>query len=135
MYNSFHNQDFNKAMSILTRFFTFVAKNISKMKILSNNLRYLRARKKLTQKEVADKLCISRGCYAKYEDSKSTPPLETMQKISSFFYVSIDLMVSVELQDINLDELLLLEDNRITFPLRDRSHHGIEIIRHSSQKM
>ena len=68
------------------------------MILLSGNLRYLRAQKKLSQQQLANELMITRGRYAKYEDGKSEPPLEILQRISRFFKVSIDLMISDRLQ-------------------------------------
>lgn len=67
------------------------------MLLLSQNLRYLRAQKKMSQLHLANELIISRGRYAKYEDGKSEPPLEILQRISHYFKVSIDLMISVDL--------------------------------------
>lgn len=67
------------------------------MSILSENLRYLRAQRKLSQQQVANELIIGRGRYAKYEDGKSEPPLDIMLRISRFFDVSIDIMIVVEL--------------------------------------
>jgi transcriptional regulator with XRE-family HTH domain len=69
------------------------------MSILSENLRYLRARKKCSQQHISNDLIISRGRYAKYEDGKSEPPLEILKRISTYHEVSIDLLISVDLRD------------------------------------
>ena len=74
------------------------------MSILSDNLRYLRAQKNYSQLQVANKLVIGRGRYAKYEDAKSEPPLYLMQRISYFFQVSIDLLIAVDLIDVPEEE-------------------------------
>jgi len=70
------------------------------MSFLSDNLRYLRAQKKWSQQQVANELIIGRGRYAKYEDGKSEPPLDILQRISYFYEVSIDLLIAVDLRDV-----------------------------------
>lgn len=74
------------------------------MSILSQNLRYLRAQKKCAQQHIANALIISRGRYAKYEDGKSEPPLDVLQRISSYFLVSIDLLIAVDIRDIPIEK-------------------------------
>jgi len=74
------------------------------MSFLSDNLRYLRAQKQCSQQQVANALVIGRGRYAKYEDGKSEPPLDILQRISHFYDVSIDLMIAVDLRDVPLWE-------------------------------
>lgn len=73
------------------------------MSLLSENLRYLRARRKLSQQQVANELIIGRGRYSKYEDGKSEPPLDILIKISLFFEVSIDLLIVVDLSGLSMD--------------------------------
>lgn len=74
------------------------------MSFLSDNLRYLRAQKKCVQLQVANELIISRGRYAKYEDGKSEPPLDILLRIAHFFEVSIDLLITVDLRDVPVEE-------------------------------
>jgi len=74
------------------------------MSILSENLRYLRAQKKCAQQHVANQLIIGRGRYAKYEDGKSEPPLDILQRISHFFEVSIDMLIAVDLRDVPIEQ-------------------------------
>ena len=83
------------------------------MSLLSENLRYLRAQKKCAQQQVANDLIISRGRYSKYEDGKSEPPLEILKRISVYYHVSIDLMVSVDLTQIHAHDVMALEEKRM----------------------
>ena len=71
------------------------------MEMLSNNLRYLRAKRGYTQQRVADNLIITRGCYAKYEEGISEPPLVILQRIAQFYDVSIDVLLQADLRGIN----------------------------------
>ena len=87
------------------------------MSILSDNMRFLRGKLKLSQQKVADQLKITRGRYAKYEDGSSEPPIEILMRVSKFFQVSIDLMVAVDVRKYPLDQMLNLQDNRILLPI------------------
>ena len=100
------------------------------MSKLSDNLRFLRAGKQLSQQKVADLLMITRVRYAKYEDGTSEPPIEILMRISKYFSISIDLLVAVDLRKYPLEEMLNLPDNRILVPITVDSsgNNQIEII-------
>lgn len=100
------------------------------MSILSDNIRYLRAQKQYSQQKVADDLIITRGRYSKYEDGASDPPLDILLRISHYFYISIDLLLSIDLKKVPRGELLKLGANRILLPITvDRNGDSlIEII-------
>ena len=105
------------------------------MSLLSDNMRYLRARMGMSQQAVADQLVITRGRYAKYEDGMSEPPIELLVKISRYFHVSIDLLVSVDIRRVPIRELQQLPDNRILLPVAvdAEGKNKIEIIPHKAQ--
>lgn len=105
------------------------------MSLLSDNIRFLRARRGLSQQAVADALVITRGRYAKYEDGMSEPPIELLVKISRYYHVSIDLLVSLDIRRVPLQELQQLPDNRILFPVvvDGEGRNRIEIIPHKAQ--
>lgn len=90
----------------------------------------MRAQLKYSQQKIADDLLITRGRYSKYEDGDTEPPIEILLKISRYFRVSIDLLVSVELRRFPMDELLRLPDNRILLPITidGSGENKIEII-------
>ncbi|WP_418123820.1 XRE family transcriptional regulator [Chryseobacterium sp. PTM-20240506] len=100
------------------------------MSILAENIRYLRYQLKLSQQAVADELLITRGRYAKYEDGASQPPIELLIKMSRYYRVSIDLMVTIDLKKYPLNDIINLPDNRIVLPVVvDQSgNNSIEII-------
>lgn len=105
------------------------------MSLFSDNIKYLRGKKVLTQSGVADDLKITRARLLKYEDGTSQPPIELLKKISNYYHVSIDLLVSVDLRKISLEDLLRLDDNRILLPITvDRQGENfIEIIPHKAR--
>lgn len=97
-------------------------------------MRYLRNQLNCSQQRVADGLMITRGRYAKYEDSASEPPIELLIRISRYFHVSIDLLVSVDLRRYPLQEIIELPDNRILLPVQvdTKGSNQIEIIPHKT---
>lgn len=105
------------------------------MSLFSDNIKYLRGKKSLTQSGVADDLKITRARLLKYEDGTSQPPIELLKKISNYYHVSIDILVSVDLRKISLDDLLQLGDNRILLPITVDRHgeNFIEIIPHKAK--
>jgi len=103
---------------------------IVSMSLLSENMRFLRSQRGFSQQKVADDLVITRVRYAKYEDAKSEPPLEILKRISHYYHVSIDLLVSIDLRKIDMNGLLKLDDNRILLPItvNTQGENFIEII-------
>ncbi len=99
------------------------------MSIFSDNLRHLRVKHGLTQQKVADALLIPRERYAKYEGT-TDPPLDCLQKISRYYHVSIDLLLSFDIRQVSYENLIQLEDNRILLPMAvdSEGENKIEII-------
>lgn len=86
------------------------------MSIFSDNLRYLRVKSGMTQQKIADVLLIPRERYAKYEGT-TDPPLDCLQRISRYFHVSIDLLLSFDIRRVPYENLIQLEENRILLPI------------------
>ena len=61
--------------------------------ILATRIEKLRKEKKMTQKEVAEKLNISRSAYSQYEIGKKEPRIYTLIAIADLYKVSIDYLV------------------------------------------
>ncbi len=59
----------------------------------AKRLSELRNEFKMTQKELADKLGVSRGTIGMYEIGQRDPDTETLLKLSSIFNVSIDYLL------------------------------------------
>jgi len=104
------------------------------MSIFSDNLRYLRVKSNMTQQNIADALLIPRERYAKYEGT-TDPPLVCLQKISRYFHVSIDLLLSFDIRRVPYEDLIQLEDNRILLPITvdKEGENRIEIIPEKAQ--
>ena len=60
-----------------------------------SRLRDLRMKKSLTQKAVAESMCISEASYQKYELSMHMPTCETLIKLANCFEVSADYLLGL----------------------------------------
>ncbi|MFP9097740.1 XRE family transcriptional regulator [Flavobacterium sp. RHBU_24] len=105
------------------------------MSLFSDNIRHLRVKKDVSQEIVAENLSISRDSLAKYEQGKSQPPHEILIRISRYYHVSIDLLLTADIRKINIESLLKLDDNRILLPIMVDSHGDniIEIVPHKAK--
>jgi len=108
---------------------------IVSMSIFSDNIRHLRAQKGISQKKLAEDLIITRVRLAKYEEGISEPPFDILKRISHYFHVSIDILISVNLKKIPKESLLTMEDNRILLPIiiDKNGRDYIEILPHKAK--
>lgn len=65
------------------------------MKIFSERLRELRLSAGLSQQDVCDELGIRQQSYARYENGKGEPSLETLTKIAKIFDVTCDYLLGI----------------------------------------
>lgn len=101
------------------------------MSIFADNIRFLRGKKGLSQQSFADEiLIISRDRYSKYENGRSEAPYEILIKISKYFNISIDLLLTVDIRKYPLEDVLKLPDNRIVLPVvvDKLGNNSIEIV-------
>jgi transcriptional regulator with XRE-family HTH domain len=105
------------------------------MSLFSDNIRHLRVKKGFSQEIVAESLSISRDRLAKYESGTNQAPYETLVKISHYYHISIDLLLTADIRKIDIEGLLKLDDNRILLPIKvDREGENvIEIIPHKAR--
>ncbi|MGE8555012.1 MAG: XRE family transcriptional regulator [Chryseobacterium jejuense] len=101
------------------------------MSIFADNIRFLRGKRGLSQHAFAnDILIISRDRYSKYESGRSEAPYEVLIKISKYFNISIDLLLTVDIRKYPLENILKLPDNRIVLPVvvDQLGNNSIEIV-------
>jgi len=105
------------------------------MSLFSDNIRYLRDQKNISQEKLADELLISRSAYVKYESGRSEAPYALLQRIAHFYHISIDLLLSVDVRKVPVDDLLQLAGNRILLPIAvDKDGENvIEVIPHKAK--
>lgn len=61
--------------------------------MLAKRLESLRRSRKLTQKQIAEKLGIARTTYSGYENKSREPDHETLQKIADYYEVTTDYLL------------------------------------------
>lgn len=88
------------------------------MSLFSDNIRTLRIKDKISQEKLAEQLGITRGRYVKYEDGTSEAPYDILKTIASHFHISIDLLLSVDVRKIDIQDLIKLENNRLILPIQ-----------------
>jgi transcriptional regulator with XRE-family HTH domain len=88
------------------------------MSLFSDNIRALRIKRQLSQEKLAEQLGITRGRYVKYEDGTSEAPYAILKKIAHHYHISIDLLLSVDVRKIDLQDLIQLENNRLILPIQ-----------------
>ncbi len=70
----------------------------------STNVDYLRKRDSLTQAKLATALGLKRNTVSNYITGHSQPNIETILKLASFFSISVDELLNVDLQNVHLNE-------------------------------
>lgn len=103
------------------------------MSLFSDNIRALRVRDKISQEKLAEELQITRGRYVKYEDGTSEAPYAILKKIALYFHISIDLLLSIDVRKIAIQDLIKLENNRLLLPIQI-DHRGDNIIEVVTEK-
>lgn len=105
------------------------------MSLFSDNIRYLRLQKNISQEKLATELLIARARYVKYESGTSEAPYDILKRMAHYYHVSIDLLLSVDLRKIDMEGVLKLDGNRLLLPIAvDKSGDNIiEIIPQKAQ--
>jgi transcriptional regulator with XRE-family HTH domain len=96
----------------------------------AQNIRYLRAKKNLSQPALADQLDITRNQISSYEDSRAEPSQETLVKFSEFFQLPIDVLIKNNLTLSKEDAYMDIGNNRLLFPIiiDENDNNQIEIV-------
>lgn len=66
---------------------------------LANNMTILRIKKKYTQKELADKLNVSKGTITSYENGTRVPPIEKLEQLAQIFEIDISLFFKSNIEN------------------------------------
>lgn len=103
------------------------------MLYITDNIKYLRNKKNLSQQEAADGMKLPLDRYKKYE-YKNIPPAETIIVISRFYNITTDLLLTVDLSKVDYDTLLALE-NRIIMPIAvdKNGENKVEVVTHKAK--
>lgn len=80
-----------------------------------NNLKELRLKHKMTQKELANKIGVTKSVVSYYELQERSPSPEVLIKLSRIFHVTTDYLLgiehthSIDVSNLSSDELALVE--------------------------
>lgn len=79
------------------------------MHFLHSNMRFLRRRKGLTQEELAEALQMKRTTLSGYENQVAEPGIEEALRISNFFHVSVDSLLTIDFQTLGEYQIRQME--------------------------
>ncbi|TBX17484.1 transcriptional regulator [Clostridium perfringens] len=85
--------------------------------MLNNRLKSLRNEKGVLQKDVAEYLKISTSAYGFYEQGKRIPDVETLNKLSDYYNVSIDYLLGKSSIKESAEDII--SDNSLTLALHN----------------
>ena len=92
---------------------------------IGNNIKSIRKKNKLTQKDLADKLNKSVRIVQKYENGEVTPNIEVLKEISKILNVSLDSLLDTN-EDNDIVTLALHNANGIDDELPEEAQKEIE---------
>ncbi len=79
----------------------------------SETLRKLRADKGLSQKELADKMYVTRSTIARWESGSRLPDAAMIYRLSAALSADIDMLLSAAAQSDECPNVILVDDNKI----------------------
>ena len=105
--------------------------------MLDANIRWLRKQDNLSQEDFAERFGVSRQSVAKWESGESTPDLQKCREIAQYYDLSIDTLVSVSLDGLEINEkttegkyifgiVKMDQDGRVTLPEYAREVFGLK---------
>src|SRR6056300_2070229 len=95
---------------------------------LASNLKHLRTAQKLSQQSLAEKILISRSNLAKYEKGLHDPGIEVLLRMSRYFHLTIDMLLTIDLSKVDVTQLQ--NQNKIVLPIQvdTQGDQKIEIV-------
>ena len=73
---------------------------------LSDNIRFLRKQRKMTQEKLAEALGVTVGAVYKWESGQSQPELNMLVNMADFFDISVDALLGYRIKDNRLESAL-----------------------------
>ena len=82
---------------------------------LSENIKFLRKRKRLTQNDLAETLRTKRSSINNYENGTAIPPMNVLIGLSDLFNLSIDTLVRINLSSLRESQMYVIEHGSDVF--------------------
>lgn len=76
------------------------------MSLVSNNIKFLRKRDRLTQEQLAEKIGIKRSLVGAYEEGRADPRLNNLTTIARTFDIAVDTLIGTDMSKLSEAELL-----------------------------
>lgn len=105
--------------------------------MLDKNLKYLRNKKRKSQEDIAQEFEMSRSTWADYENGKSEPTASLLKKIGTFFDVSVDDLLNIDLnapsfQKRNIAKLKDEDIRVLTITIDEYQKENIDFVPHQA---
>lgn len=75
-----------------------------------NKLLQLRKNRKMSQEQLADKLCVTRQAVSKWELDETLPDTDNLIKIADLFFVSVEYLVNADVYRVESSSKIKLQD-------------------------
>lgn len=66
------------------------------MAMIGKQIQYYRKREKLSQQDLADRLCMSRQAISNWERDLSEPDIDSITKLSNIFHIHVDTLLQID---------------------------------------
>lgn len=66
------------------------------MAMIGKQIQYYRKREKLSQQDLADRLCMSRQAISNWERNISEPDIDSITKLSNIFHIHVDTLLQID---------------------------------------
>ncbi|QVK16873.1 helix-turn-helix transcriptional regulator [Mycoplasmatota bacterium] len=78
------------------------------MKNINENIKKYRLEKGITQQEIADKLFVTRQCISRWEQGKSVPDIESLEKLASILEITVSEIIDDEsIKTLTINEAII----------------------------
>jgi len=101
------------------------------MEKINKNLRFLREKANLTQKELASKLRVKTPVIGSYEEGRSIPPIPISIKISQLFNVSLDTLLVEDVKDVYKNRIVRGK-GILTITVDSSGEENVELVMHKA---
>ncbi|WKG34822.1 helix-turn-helix domain-containing protein [Lactococcus lactis] len=90
------------------------------MSVFAEQLKTLRKKNSLTQKELAEKVGVKQNSYANWENGNREPNIEMLVRIADYFDVSLDYLLGGKMKNITEEFSLCLKKLRMKIKLSQK---------------
>lgn len=105
----------NKTLLAKIRIWGYSEREVNNMSKVSSNIKKFRKEKDMTQDVLAEKLCVTRQAVSNWENDKTQPDVDTLEKLAEVFEVSVEELIYGEKGKTVIDKTIKLGGDGIGF--------------------